>query len=693
MKEDGATTTRSDNYPSPDWRLARERNRLKARFDIRQRIMTKCDVVDFSSAIVADKRKEQVQQVLYRIVQGDRSHFSLHFMSENAALLSTPFPTDYLLSEDNQLLLTLMEQKLTSRFGKENASQISHRCAVTMESCTFMEFAVWCQRYHIVRSLLLGGTNPCQRGKLRNTHDDCSASRQQHSEWNDELVALGGRVLRQFFEGVHPSLSGYIVKRVVDMRLAALDTTDSAGTAKTGNEDLVVCYLCHRAVPPSFQLCVDGTLCGHVFCEPCWWKDMLENLHRETDDIVLCPVCTQSEPCRSQLLSSQRGRGDPQGNEGNLVVEAARRSRLSLQKYLQLPLDSKALKKRKTKKSKVQECDSISANWSEAVSSSLGWNQAVRRDKFFGFVEKGVYHYVKGVLVNGIDLQVRNEYGQDALFVATLRGHTRVVELLLYNGSDPNSATSNGGLTAWSVAKANGNCEIASMLLRFGANREEACATRRFCALSLPVAFDNLSRCEATILIDRDVQHAGAGSFIVDKTVSDEVVNDLIDLSKTLPIEESNKERRNKLVPCSVRSYFCDAELWISTLLEKALSAINPWHSSIDDDIYVFRHMRFLCYEEPSTVLAPHVDLCRVHPLTEKRSTHSFLLYLTDCAFGGETTLLQDLSTEGRGVVLARVQPKRARLLVFPHACPHEGEAVVDVPKLLIRGEIYLPAR
>jgi hypothetical protein len=42
--------------------------------------------------------------------------------------------------------------------------------------------------------------------------------------------------------------------------------------------------------------------------------------------------------------------------------------------------------------------------------------------------------------------------------------------------------------------------------------------------------------------------------------------------------------------------------------------------------------------------------------------------------------------------VIAAVAPKRGRVLIFPHACPHDGATVVEVPKLLLRGEIVLPA-
>jgi hypothetical protein len=106
--------------------------------------------------------------------------------------------------------------------------------------------------------------------------------------------------------------------------------------------------------------------------------------------------------------------------------------------------------------------------------------------------------------------------------------------------------------------------------------------------------------------------------------------------------------------------------------------------------VNVFPHMRFLNYAEAGTVLAPHVDLCRVDSVTGNRSTHSFLLYVTDCEKGGETSLLGDLSGDERNHVLASVSPKRGRLLLFPHACPHEGNAVYDVPKILLRGEVML---
>jgi hypothetical protein len=85
----------------------------------------------------------------------------------------------------------------------------------------------------------------------------------------------------------------------------------------------------------------------------------------------------------------------------------------------------------------------------------VGYCQEVRRDKFFGAVEHGSWHYVQGCLEAGLDLQLRNEYGQTGLYVAAWHGHLRVVCLLLHYhgivvvaagieaavGTDPNTAT------------------------------------------------------------------------------------------------------------------------------------------------------------------------------------------------------------------------------------------------------------
>ena len=97
--------------------------------------------------------------------------------------------------------------------------------------------------------------------------------------------------------------------------------------------------------------------------------------------------------------------------------------------------------------------------------------------------------------------------------------------------------------------------------------------------------------------------------------------------------------------------------------------------------------MRFLCYNEAGGGLAPHMDLSRRRRRDGRVSRCTFLLYLSDCALGGETVLLEELHG---GRALAEIVPRRGRLLLFPHQTPHLAREVVaeGLPKLLLRGEM-----
>ena len=211
--------------------------------------------------------------------------------------------------------------------------------------------------------------------------------------------------------------------------------------------------------------------------------------------------------------------------------------------------------------------------------------------------------------------------------------------------------------------------------------------------------------------------------------------------------EEEEKEEINNNPCCSIRSYFCDAEGFLSDILSRSVyaaqrsrnesknfaitndsvgtpfisSPLLPQHqrgpqqqqqSMSMMNIQFMPNMRFLNYDRRGLSLPGHVDLARVidddvdyskvkdldgddsASRMRRRSTHTFLLYLTDCITGGETSLLKALSppiVSGQNVkkeeVLAKILPTRGRLLLFPHGCPHAGEEVIDVPKILMRGE------
>jgi 2OG-Fe(II) oxygenase superfamily len=102
--------------------------------------------------------------------------------------------------------------------------------------------------------------------------------------------------------------------------------------------------------------------------------------------------------------------------------------------------------------------------------------------------------------------------------------------------------------------------------------------------------------------------------------------------------------------------------------------------------------------------LAPHSDGTKKCDDTGLVSTHTMLLYLTDCDKGGETLLLRSAvvaplddsssssspNTNDDDNLIYATQPRRGRILLFPHATPHAGAPVVSVPKICLRAEVHI---
>ena len=77
-------------------------------------------------------------------------------------------------------------------------------------------------------------------------------------------------------------------------------------------------------------------------------------------------------------------------------------------------------------------------------------------------------------------------------------------------------------------------------------------------------------------------------------------------------------------------------------------------------------------------------------------TTHTWILYLCDCSGGGATQLLHRLPCKHEAPqVLASVAPRRARLFVFPHHCPHAGAPLLEgETKVLARGDLaFVPTQ
>ncbi|EOD19322.1 hypothetical protein EMIHUDRAFT_458748 [Emiliania huxleyi CCMP1516] len=210
-------------------------------------------------------------------------------------------------------------------------------------------------------------------------------------------------------------------------------------------------------------------------------------------------------------------------------------------------------------------------------------------------------------------------------------------------------------VAAWRGAAASGDAAL----------RAAWCPAR---ALQTAVPLPTVRGAGLRVLISSREGHAGAGSVVIDGAVPEPLLEKLDALFASLPLAPRYKCTQG----LNDRAYFCDAEGWGVPIVGTPIA-----------------HMRFLLYAEAGGGLPPHVDLSRTDA-TGRTSTHTFILYLSGCAEGGETVLLESLSL-GKGSVRAAVTPVRGRLLLFPHACPHLARPVVaeGLPKLLLRGEMY----
>jgi 2OG-Fe(II) oxygenase superfamily/Ankyrin repeats (many copies) len=690
------------------WATARERNRMRARYAIRQRVFGNCSLSDETvqmdgngfhihrdSGSDTDHLAEEniprydlqygkkIQEVLRRIVRGDTSYFSILFMEENFSLLNNAFPVSLIWETGDAMDDSLLEyQRLRSRLGRDGVARlVIYLCE--LETCTVLEYAVWLIRYRIIRQLILGGIDLTIRGRYH------------HRQFSDQPyrkndVSIGTMVQKYFFAAFIPlGLSCYIVSRMVELRRSAwtrrqtMDPSTVPVRAK--------CEVCGKLMEANVLLFLwespsSGISCPfhHQFCDSCLWMDIVENLRYRLTDVVACPVCC-AKSLNDIVVRIDNSLCHGWNDLSNAVTSKTishKRFEESLRRYKELPLDSLMVKRAGRKKKHVHECEMIYSTWSEAVQSSLGRTQTARRDKFLHSAERGSFHYVKGCLDAGVDVNVQNEYGQTALLIAVWLNFVPVVQLLLDYGGDP-CIPANGKVTCWSVAFRHNQQDILDLLRTAGVNDGGN-------ALLLPFSPDcalHSSNASFSLLIDWSSNHPGAGSFSLDECFVAPYLDSLIGLWSSLPLEVSSKKKAG---PCSERSYYCDVHGTITTTLSSVLRKAAFNHDLPFTFVACGPHMRFLSYSESGAILAPHIDLSRTDPQTEARSTHSFLLYLTTCEYGGETSLIGDVTGEGRNLVLASVAPKRGRLLVFPHRCPHEGLLVVDTPKVLIRGELWL---
>ncbi|EQC40621.1 hypothetical protein SDRG_01704 [Saprolegnia diclina VS20] len=401
-----------------------------------------------------------------------------------------------------------------------------------------------------------------------------------------------------------------------------------------------VCGVCAANVP-SMELAP----CSHAVCELCFWTHLAT---MRVDQDLTCPTCDVLVQCPRAPLSKIASTSLPTTTAPADIAAASRAL------YLQLPLEP-SKSSGGTKASKLVKPLPLH----NAVELFVGTARSQRDANMFKAVLAINCSRLRALIAAGVEIDCQNEYGQTPLFLAAWLGYERVVAYLVGAGASP-TRCDNAQTSPLDVAVAKQHTSIVQLLSSSHRPVDiplDALASMQIA--SSPVFVE---------LIAADADHPGAGSGYWDDIFPESFLQRLEQLHTVLPFAPKEK------ASCSDRSYYCDSVGWV----------IREIQARCGRD--VFPNMRFLYYSDVGGYLPAHTDLSRTdaHGVT---STKTFIIYLSTCASGGETNLLSSLAPDR--TVLAPVQPKRGRLLVFPHDCPHEGGRVEHVPKLLLRGEMY----
>ncbi|MBR0279272.1 MAG: ankyrin repeat domain-containing protein [Synergistaceae bacterium] len=105
----------------------------------------------------------------------------------------------------------------------------------------------------------------------------------------------------------------------------------------------------------------------------------------------------------------------------------------------------------------------------EALKESEAQRLDVKNQLFVYLCEAGNTGKVEAALINGANVNAKDNYGRTVLMWAAINGHTETAELLLKHGADVN-AENNYGRTALMWAAVNGKTETAELLLKHGAD-------------------------------------------------------------------------------------------------------------------------------------------------------------------------------------------------------------------------------
>ena len=497
----------------------------------------------------------------------------------------------------------------------------------------------------------LRGRDSSVSALLRSGADPTVSSSSSYSE-GGRRRSFFNPALRTYLSRTPSCFAVFIVQQVGRFR---------ANAFKAVNHLSNTCQLCGS----SAETCLQWTVCQHLLCESCFWARL--SLQTNEDDLM-CFVCC---PGRKFTFSSPPA--------------IAKEESLAL--YRALPANLHCDENQSSFQSRPIFRGRCLA---DLASLYIGVTRTQRTTELYKAIATGNRRRIEALYLQGVHLEVCNEYGQTPLFLAVTERQYSVAEMLVAYGANVSVVDHAGSNLATTLSACGDNCKEAAdlfdALVSHGMDDSMPGSVGLTAAdyrnnLALDTTSDCFPELKCTCLIPFDAAHAGAGSVILDGAFSEEFLCRLRDLWSRLPVAPAEK------LSCSDRSYYYDAEKWVASEVSRVL-CVAATHLTAPVTVtcrHLMPQMRFLHYGEEGGRLAPHVDLFKTDAKGVK-STHTFILYLSACE-GGETALLR--SVQEPSSPLAVVAPRPGRLLLFPHLCPHEGRPLIKGPKLLIRGEAY----
>ena len=671
------------------WNKPKERDRMKARYIIKEYLLNLPNNTINEIKIPTNKAIEVLKPFIKAIEEGKIQYFGIHKLVSTLLLPNIINIPIINMQSINTERLKLVSRSIFSTDYYENL-----KLYLEQKSVSLVSYAAYLGEYSIVAMLLISLADPSSSSDLFTESYSNSKERKTRNKIN---------TLQTFCKTSFPlSLYCGIVRRVNEMRLFGC-VTQSACPLCNSN-DTLLCYCTKSKMRLNHEESEECN-CNHFFCENCLWEDILKNYsYRHDGDVVICPVCSQNNDTISTM-----NRNAPFPSTLDKEISPQKRKLQSYENFKSLPNQSIELKNSTTHGSKKKK-NVISYSWKQSIQlHQMGQSKDVRIDKFYHYTHLGSYHYLQNILEHGVDVDFMDgEYNQTCLMIATWYGYTDIVSLLLYYGANP--YVSNGALPL-DIAKRYNYKDVMS-LLDYYCNTHETITIPKIILKDTISSYDNKPILK--YLIDPNENHPSKGSCIIDNILPNDMLHNIDSLFHLLSTYSTPKDKNNS-DNCADRYYYCDVQGHVCSILSQSI--LQAFTQKQDNDcntkeVIVFPHVRFLNYTRQNTFLAPHVDLFRTFDLfpvqhyittnddkstcnekySNKSSTHTFILYLTNCDNGGSTSLLSSLPTSSNSEydVLAKVQPKQGRLLLFPHLCPHCGDVVVDVPKLLIRGEVYI---